>query len=82
MQNSKCNIGLEIASKKVEDLETQIANLCAAKNAGIVRDHLENMETLEGHFSQTGLWKLSPPLTDPPMAKRDETGNNITAPIS
>ena len=62
----------EIASKKVEDLETQIANLCAAKNAGIVRDHLENMENLEGHFSQSGLWKLKQKLSPPLNVMKQE----------
>ena len=72
MQNSKCNIGLEIASKKVEDLETQIANLCTAKNAGIFRNHLENMGNLEGHFSQSGLWKLKQKLSPPLNVMKQE----------
>ena len=40
------------------------------------------METLDGNFSQLGLWKLKqkrcPQRTDPPMAKLDMTGNLVT----
>ena len=40
------------------------------------------METLDGNFSQLGLWKikqkLCPLISDPPMAKYDNRGNLIT----
>ena len=56
----------------------------AAKNALTVKEHLNTLETLDGHFCHQGLWKLKqklcPTNKDPPMAKCDELGNLITAP--
>ena len=48
-------------------------------------DHpVSETNTSEGKFSQTGFWKLKsklcPRSSDPPMAKRDEYGNLVTAP--
>ena len=49
-----------------------------------MREQLQVIESLEGKFSHQGLWKikqkLCPAANDPPMAKKDEKGNIITAP--
>jgi hypothetical protein len=50
MKNSAGKIGQKIASKKVEELESEVKHLCATKNAEVAGDHLKNIETLEGHF--------------------------------
>ena len=48
----------------------------------MVKKYAGNIETLDGNFSQLGLWKLKqklcPLLSDPPMAKYDDGGNLIT----
>ena len=71
-------------SNKLKDLEDEIAEVSAAKNAEVVKEHIGSIESLDGQFSQLGWWKLkqkiSPPGNDPPMAKRDVHGNIVTAP--
>ena len=61
-----------------------LTDSCARENAEKVRKHIQNIETLEGNFSQNGLWKLKkklcPMISDPPMAKVDKDGNLVTAP--
>ena len=51
-----------------------------------MKEYVSNINTLEGTFSQAGLWKLKKRLclttTDPPMAKRDEKGNLISSPLA
>ena len=61
-----------------------ISNLTSAINISIVKDQIKNLETLDGNFSQLGMWKLKNKLIprdlDPPMAKLDDKGNLISAP--
>jgi hypothetical protein len=49
-----------------------------------VNEFIQNLENLEGNFSQNGTWKLKrklmPRAVDPPMGKFDDQGNLITAP--
>ena len=63
----------------MEELEDSLAEATAAKNAHIVKEHIENMETDDGNFSNLGFWKLKrklfPIAEDPPMAKHDKEGN-------
>ena len=69
--------------KKVDKLDDIIQKSCTERNVKIVTDHISNL-TINGKFSQTGMWKLRkklhPQLLDPPMAKVDKSGNVITAP--
>ena len=84
LRNSECKLGKHIAGNKLEDLEDEIVEASAAKNAEVVKEHIGSIESLDGQFSQLGWWKLkqkiTPSGTDPPMAKRDIQGNIITAP--
>ena len=54
------------------------------RNVRIVQEHVTNLETIDGNFSQIGMWKLKnqlmPKEMDPPMAKFDDKGNLITNP--
>ena len=54
----------------------------SSSNTEAVKEYIGSIETLDGNFSQIGLWKLKkklcPQITDPPMAKHDNTGNLIT----
>ena len=82
--NNKCRIAHKKATKKLEKVEESLVEETASKNSQIVKEHLDNLETSEGSFSSLGLWKLKkklfPLAVDPPMAKRDQAGNIITAP--
>ena len=46
-------------------------------------EHISNLQTLNGSFSNLGMWKLKSKLLprprDPPMAKKDAYGNLITS---
>ena len=84
LKNNTCKIGQEIALSKLESLEDAICEEVADKNTEKAKKYLENIESLDGNFSQVGFWKLeqklSPFAPDPPMAKHDNEGNIITAP--
>ena len=83
IKNNKCKIAEIIATNKLSEIEDEIVEETASKNAEIVREHLESLETVDCNFSRLGMWrlkqKLCPITEDPPMAKHDETGNIITA---
>ena len=71
IRNSKCKIGQQIATKRLEEIEEEIVRISAEKNADAVKEHIGNIETLDGKFCQLGLWKLKqklyPPARAPPM---------------
>ena len=81
LKNNDCKIARRIAETKLQTVEEAIANEIAINNTNIVKEYLGNIETLEGNFSQLGLWKLKqrlcPLKSDPPMAKYDKTGNKL-----
>ena len=70
--------------KNLEETEKLLSENFASKTAEIIREHVNEMRTLEGNFSHTGFWKIkkkfSPRALDPPMAKKDENGLLITSP--
>ena len=84
LANNNCDIGKESALKELKDVEDQIVEIEASKNTDTVKEHIETLETLDGNFSQMGMWKLKqklcPVAVDPPMAKLDDKGNLITSP--
>ena len=49
-----------------------------------MNEYIQNLENLDGNFSQIGMWKLKSKLMprgmDPPMGKFDVKRNLITAP--
>ena len=81
-KHNVCEIEQQVAESKIKDIEISIANELATANAEKVKEYIGNMETLDGNFSQLGLWKikqkLCPLISDPPMAKYDNRGNLIT----
>ena len=83
LKDNKCKIAREKVETKIKEIEDTIATEQSEKNAETVREYVENIETLEGNFSQGGLWKLKrklcPTASDPPMAKYDDKGNLITS---
>ena len=68
----------------MDEIEESLDEETATKNAHTVKEHIENLETIDGNFSNLGFWKLKrklrPICEDPPMAKKDKAGNVITAP--
>ena len=82
IKNSNCKHAKQVAESKLLELEEVIANELGTINAEAVKEYVDGMETLDGNFSQLGLWKLKqklcPQRTDPPMAKLDMTGNLVT----
>ena len=65
-------------------IEQFIGNTIGDRNAKIVASHVKGVEDNGGNLSHIKLWdlkkKLCPQQGDPPMAKRDELGNLISAP--
>ena len=65
--------------KKIDFLDRSIANLCAEKNANLIRTHYSNLSDF-GNFSNKKMWSLNRKLkcrsTDP-TAKYDEKGNLV-----
>ena len=84
LKDNKCKTAQQIAKSKISDIEEAITNELASTNAETVKEYIGSMETLEGNFSQLGLWKLKQKLcplkSDPPMAKYDNVGNLVTTP--
>ena len=64
-------------------VKERISHLSAQKNKKTVTEHISNLQTLNGSFSNLGMWKLKSKLLprprDPPMAKKDAHGNLITS---
>ena len=83
LNTSKCEKSKKAAQIQFDKLDLLIQEKCSLKNVKTVEDHISRF-SIDGHFSQTGLWKLRnklhPKQMDPPMAKLDTGGNLITAP--
>ena len=62
----------QIASDKLEEIEKNLSSLTSARNIRIVNEYIQNLENLDGNFSQIGMWKLKsqlmPKEMDPPWA--------------
>ena len=83
IKSAKSPFSHKFIKAKLEIIEKKISQLTAKRNADTVSDQLKILETTEGSFSQTGMWKvkskLFPRPSDPPMAKKDFHGNIITS---
>ena len=75
---------MESANEMLEQLENFLIEHSAEKNAKFVKEYVKRVENEEGKMSNIKLWKLKqklcPRATDPPMGKKDEDGNLVTAP--
>ena len=64
-------------------VESELAILISAQKAGIIKEQIGSLNTLDGQFCRQGLWKvkskLYPTVTEPPLAKKDADGNLVTA---
>ena len=69
---------------KLANIEEKLTELRADRNVKLVKEYIGSLEDAEGRFNPTGMWrlknKLLPREYDPPMAKKDNFGNLITAP--
>ena len=74
----------EEAKLKLQRVDLQIYEMMTEKNAKIISEQVASLDTMDGSFSQIGMWKvkkkLFPRPKEPPTAKKDEHGNLITAP--
>ena len=70
--------------KRIEDLEVAIQNSCAEENSRKIREQVGNLSNLSGTLSSSLMWQVKKKVCrksrDPPMAKRDKSGNLITTP--
>ena len=57
IKNSKCDESIQKARKKLLALDSSIEKECSEKNSKLVEDYVSSL-TENGHFSQTGMWKL------------------------
>ena len=48
----------EINRNRLMKIEEDIMKLSSARNANIVNNHIQNLENLDGTYSQIGMWKL------------------------
>ena len=84
IKNSQCQKECEAAKRKLEEVELKIYQNIAEENAKTVTEQVTSLDTFDGNFNQIGMWKikkkLCPRPRDPPTAKKDESGNLITAP--
>ena len=78
----------EIISAKIKkgQIESQIYELVAEKNAKIVSEQVTSLDSIDGKFNQISMWKVKskicPRPRDPPTAKKDTDGNIVTAPFA
>lgn len=84
VRSSKSQIECEEAKLKLQRVDLQIYEIMSEKNAKIISEQVASLDTMDGSFSQIGMWKVKKKLfsrpKEPPTAKKDEHGNLITAP--
>ena len=68
--------------EKIDDLDVKISDICASKNAQIIKEHYGTVTDLSGNFNIPKMWglkrKLNMNSSDPPSAKKDQWGNLVT----
>ena len=83
IDNCTCEMEQKQFEESLKQVEEALAKETAEANTEKIKDYIKSVETLEGRFSQINCWKLKqrlwPQSCDPPMAKRDEHGNLVTA---
>ena len=72
-----------LKKKKNEKSDVLVTKMLADRNADLITRQVSQLNSTDGNFSQNGMWKLKskilPHPSDPPMAKKDDGGNLITA---
>ena len=84
LKNCKSPTIKMVAQNKLEEVEKYLKEWFYKKNVDTTKEYIEEIKNDSGEFSQLKLWKLKqklcPKSRDPPMAKKDKTGNIITSP--
>ena len=66
---------------KIDNLDIEIAHICAEKNMKIIKDHYETVTDCAGVFNVPKMWGLKKKLklqsNDIPSAKKDASGNLV-----
>ena len=79
---SKSPFSKSFVERKINELNSRISSIVSSKNSNIVLEQVSKLETLEGGFSNNGMWKLKsklfPKSPNPPIAKNDKHGNSVT----
>ena len=63
LESNECEVAQKTAETELLEIDEAIANELASANAKIVKEYVGKMETLDGNFSQLGLWKLKKTLS-------------------
>ena len=86
LKTNKCRIANIIARRKLQECESGICEEVAERNASKIKSNVEELGKDDGNACQSKFWKLKKKLTnevsEPPVAKKDDKGNIITAPSS
>lgn len=74
----------KILNKKMEQLDEELANMCAKENSEKIKEQVKKYSNFDGTFCSQGMWEVRkavlPRPRDPPMAKKDKAGNLVTDP--
>ena len=85
INSTYCPVQKRKFQDKLKEEEDKLTTMMADKNIQFIKEHLLQLDSIEGNFNQMKIWKLKnkllPRPSDPPMAKKDKGGNLITAPL-
>ena len=68
-ESNWCKLVRNIVQNQIEDIESKLSKLCAARNYEIVNSYTKTLGTSAGNFSQLGMWRLKNKLMPLEMAK-------------
>ena len=53
---AKSPLAKQMTENKIEKIEQTILKLSSAKNAQLIKEQINQVQSLDGSFSQTGMW--------------------------
>ena len=84
LKTTKCTVGKQMLNNLFQKTQSEIDDISARANSEKITRYLSSCNPDNDGFCQNGFWKLKkflcPPKRDPPMAKRDCSGNLVTEP--
>ena len=83
LQEAKSTYSRQVIERKINEVTQNISMLSSVKNKKIIDEQLSTINNINGSFSRLGMWKMKsklfPKVYDHPTAKKDGSGNLITA---